>query len=278
MLKRIFFILPLLTGCFAGNLFSAPEINHPLLEQAKQERSSRYQFALQHGVETGLTPEGKSFYLLWLPQGRSTQEMPPLIVTISGHSGWAFDDFFVWEPFAKARGYGVLSVQWWLGEGERINDYLKPVEIYRAIGAVLEKEKIRPGTVLFHGFSRGATNTYAIAAMDRSTKNNYFALVIANAGRPNSNYPPIRDVEQGRFGPRPLEGSQWITFGGAKDPNPERDGIQGMREAGDWIRKYGGVVDLAIEDPEQGHGGFHRNPKNTEVALDVFEKLRLKNA
>jgi len=57
---------------------------------------------------------------------------------------------------------------------------------------------------------------------------------------------------------------------------PERDGIQGMRETAEWIQKYGGTVDLAIEDPDGGHGGFHRNPKNTNAALDVFDKLRLR--
>lgn len=71
----------------------------------------------------------------------------------------------------------------------------------------------------------------------------------------------------------PLAGSRWVTFGGGKDPNPDRDGILGMRQTGEWMRKYGGVVELAIEDPDSGHGGFHRNPKNCDSALDVFDKI-----
>ena len=225
-MEKISLALILLLVCPAGNLFSMEEVSHPLLEQAKQKRFPRYQFALRNGAEVGLTPEGKSFYVLWLPQGRSPREMPPMIVTISGHSGWAFDDFFVWQSFVKERGYGLLSIQWWLGTGEEFGDYLDPTEIYAAIDAVFKKEKVKPGTVLFHGFSRGSTNTYAIAAIDRSSNKNYFAVVVANAGKPNSDYPPTRDVEQGRYGSQPLAGSKWVTFGGGRDPNPERDGIQ----------------------------------------------------
>jgi hypothetical protein len=35
-------------------------------------------------------------------------------------------------------------------------------------------------------------------------------------------------------------------------------------------------VDLLIEDPKGDHGGFHRNPENMKAALDVFEKLLVK--
>lgn len=247
--------------------------SHPLIEKAKQERMPRVRYALENGAEVELTSDGKSYYLLWFPEGSNPQHLPPMIATMHGHSGWAFEDFHVWHSFLKARGYGFLAIQWWLGEGEEINDYLRPDEIYRVIDEVFRKLHVKPGTALLHGFSRGSANIYAVAALDRSLKNNYFALFIANAGKANSDYPPVHDVEQGRFGDQPLAGSHWVTFAGAKDPNPDRDGIAGMREAGAWIQKYGGIVDLAIEDPQSDHGGFHRNPKNTETALDIFDRL-----
>ena len=68
-----------------------------------------------------------------------------------------------------------------------------------------------------------------------------------------------------------------MTFAGAHDPNPQRDGVHGMRETGDWIRRFGGTVDLAIDDPQGEHGSFHRHPQNAEAALAVFEKLRVKS-
>jgi hypothetical protein len=270
-------------SCFfiSLSLLLAPSIvfaelpSHPLIEKAKQQRMPRVKYALDNGAEVGLTSDGKSFYLLWFPEGYSAQNPPPMIATMHGHDGWTFEDFYVWHRFLKERKYGLLAIQWWLGEGEGTNDYLLSNEIYRTFDEVFRKLNVKPGTAMLHGFSRGAANIYPVAVMDRSLKKDYFALFVANAGKANSNYPPVHEIEQGRFGEKPLEGSHWVTFGGGKDPNPDRDGIQGMREAGEWIRKYGGTVDLAIEDPDSGHGGFHRNPQNTNAALNVFDKLRL---
>ena len=85
-------------------------------------------------------------------------------------------------------------------------------------------------------------------------------------------------LSRGILGDKPFTGSHWITFAGGKDPNPDRGGVLGMRETADWIRSCEGSVDLAIEDPDAGHGGFHQNPKNTNLALDIFEKLRTEDA
>ena len=75
------------------------------------------------------------------------------------------------------------------------------------------------------------------------------------------------------MGPSPLSGTRWITVAGGKDPNPERDGIPGMRASQKWIKRYGGEVILTIEDPNGNHGVFHRNPKNVYQALDKFAEL-----
>jgi hypothetical protein len=137
---------------------------------------------------------------------------------------------------------------------------------------VLRRTGAKPGTVMLHGFSRGSANSYAVAAFDRKTGNNYFALCVANAGKPGLDFPPNKDIENGRLGPSPLAGTHWVTYAGGKDPHPERDGIQGMRDAAEWIKAYGGTVDLMIEDPEGGHGGFHHNPENVKKALDAFKR------
>ncbi len=259
-----------------GNCSVAEESELLLLKRAKRERAPRYQAAVQEGAQIGMTPEGQSFYVLWLPPGSTAEKMPPMVVTISGHDGWAFDDFYVWKDFVKKRGYGLLAIQWWMGTGEEITDYLTPDEIYKASDAVLSKLKVKPGTVMFHGFSRGSTNTYAVAAIDRFLKKNYFALIVANSGKASSGYPPTRAIEDGQFGNQPLSGTKWVTFAGALDANPERDGIPGMRETAQWIQRMGGTVELAIEDQEADHGGFHRRPQNADAALDVFEKVRVK--
>jgi len=276
MRKKTLVVFSIALMVIAGSLF-AEVPQHPLLERTRQERFPRLQFAQQNGAQFGLTPDGKTFYLLWLPEGSDPRNPPPMIATLSGHDGWAVDDFFVWYDLIKKRGYGLLAIQWWLCQGESMNDYLRPDEIYRIIDTVFQEQHVKPGTALLHGFSRGATNTYAVAAIDRSLNKNYFALTIANAGKASLDYPPTRALGAGQFGPQPFEGTNWVTFAGANDPNPERDGVQGMRETAKWLRHLGGTVDLAIEDPDGGHGGFHRNPKNAEAALDVFETLRAKS-
>ena len=246
-----------------------------LLEQAGSQCAQHLNYAKENHARIELTSDKKSFYVLWFPEGVDHVNPPPMIVTLHGHGSWAFDEFFLWHRAAKEHGYGILAIQWWLGKGEKYQDYLTPQEIYSVIEQVLTREQVKSGTVLFHGFSRGSANSYAVAALDRVTGKDYFALIVANAGKASLDFPPNRDIEQGSFGKMPLEGTHWVTFAGGRDPNPERSGIYGMREAAEWIRKYGGIVDLAIEDENAGHGGFHRNPANMRSALEIFKK-RLK--
>ena len=274
MMKRSIYFFIMLGLLLSVSPVFAELPSHPLIEQAKQERGPRVQYAIQNGAEVGLTADGKSFYLLWLPEGSDPQNPPPMIATMHGHDGWAFEDFYVWHRFLKERGYGLLAIQWWLGEGEDMRDYLLPNEVYRVIDDVFHELNIKPGTGMLHGFSRGSANVYAVAAMDRSLQKNYFSLFVANSGQANSNYPPTHEIEEGLFGDQPFTGTHWVTYAGEKDVNPDRDGVRAMRKTGDWIRSYGGTVDLAIEDPEGDHGGFHKRPQNCEMALDVFDRLR----
>lgn len=274
MPKRIFiFILLLLSVMSSAPVFASEIPDHPLIEQAKQTRMPRINYAIRNGAEIHLTKDGKSFYILWFPEGTDPKNPPPVIATIHGHGSWAFEEFYHWHPYAKERGYGILAVQWWLGKGERFQDYLTPQEIYSVLEDVFKEKSVKPGSVLFHGFSRGSANSYAVAAVDHSSGNNYFGLIVANSGKPSLDFPPNIEIEKGKFGAEPLKGTHWVTFAGAKDTHPDRDGIEGMREAAQWIQKYGGTVDLAIEDPDQDHGGFHKNPKNVNAALDIFKKI-----
>ncbi len=270
MAVKVFSFLAVLfiTGCsFAYEL---PD--HPLLEQAKRESRQRFDYAQDNNARIELTADRKSFYVLWFPENSDSYNPPPVIATIHGHASWALDEFYLWHKEAAERGYGILAIQWWLGEGERFQDYLTPREIYRVIDQVLSRENVAPQNVLFHGFSRGSANSYSITAIDRTRGRGYFALTVANAGKPGRDFPPNREIENGVFGPMPLKGTHWVTFAGGRDPNPERDGIYGMREAADWIRKYGGIIDLVIEDEDADHGGCHRKAGNMRAALDVFSE------
>ncbi len=247
-------------------------LNHPLVLQAKAANPERYEFAVQHGANILATPDRRSFYLLWFPEENPAQMSLPILVTLHGHASWAFDEFYLWHPYAKKRGFGILALQWWFGTGDGAQDYYSPQAMYPVIEKILWQNGMSPGVALLHGFSRGAANAYALAALDHKSGNDFFGLVIANAGGAASDFPPNAEISAGRFGPQPFSGTQWVLYCGLQDENPERDGCPAMRRTRGWIEQFGGTVALLIEDPGQGHGGFHHNPSAVDKALDLFQK------
>lgn len=241
-----------------------------LILKAQAAHPLEYQFSKEQTAEISVTPDGKSFYVFWKPKNYS--DKTPIVVSLHGHGSWTIRDFYIWQPYLEKYGYAFIGMQWWNGKTEQTKDYLRPEEIYRSIDQIFREKKIH-APALLHGFSRGSANAYAVAALDATTGNRYFDLFIANAGRANEGYPPNQAIQDGKMGLSPLAGTRWITVAGGKDTNPERDGIPGMRETQLWIKRYGGDVILAIEDPNGNHGVFHRNPKNVYQALDQFAEL-----
>jgi hypothetical protein len=142
--------------------------------------------------------------------------------------------------------------------------------VYREIDICAPKLGIKPGMAPFHGFSRGSANSYAIVAIDHARGHRYFALNVASSGGVALSYPPTRAIIDGQHGPDPLKGTQWITCAGARDPNPDRDGIPGMKRTAAWLREQGAIVLESIEDPDAGHGALKTNPKNVKRVLDLF--------
>lgn len=45
-----------------------------------------------------------------------------------------------------------------------------------------------------------------------------------------------------------------------------------MQRTGEWLKKLGAEVAFGVEDSNEGHGAFHRNPPNTNRALDWFSQ------
>ncbi|MCX7934115.1 MAG: hypothetical protein N3A66_02525, partial [Planctomycetota bacterium] len=221
--------------------------------------------------------DGRSFYVLWTPQGFDQAKLRPMIITLHGHASWAFDEFLLWHPYAEQRGYGIMALQWWFGGGEAAEDYYSPYEMYPIFEQALRAQAIKPGAALLHGFSRGAANSYALTALDRQ-HGHFIGLTISNAGGMAKDFPPNVDIIEGRFGREPFKGAHWAMYCGAKDPNPERDGYKAMQAARELVTRYGATVDLFIHDAEGEHGGFHRNPANVNKALDLFDRLLGKQA
>ena len=69
-----------------------PPAAQALLDKARQTTPTRYQFAVDKGAKIDATPDGRSFYLTWLPPGMGMNNRT-VIVSLHGSSSWAFDEF-----------------------------------------------------------------------------------------------------------------------------------------------------------------------------------------
>jgi len=213
------------------------------------------------------TSDGQSFVVVWKAPGTNPKRW---IVSLHGTRGFATDDLALWYPSLKDRDVGLLSLQWWIGADDTPRSYYAPLKIYREIDLALRKLGVQPGMAMLHGFSRGSANSYAVAAMDAGRGRRYFSLIIASSGGVATDFPPTREILAGAFGDHPLRHTRWVTAAGARDPNPDRDGIPGMRRTAEWLAEQGATVIERIEDPAEGHGALQRNAANARHALDLF--------
>ncbi|MBI4907621.1 MAG: hypothetical protein HY820_28615 [Acidobacteria bacterium] len=242
-----------------------------LLDQAIRATPARYQFALEHGAQILPTTDGRSFYTVWLPPAAEAGKTP-IVASLHGSTSWAFDEVMLWYEQAVAAGVGVVALQWWFGSGEGNDAYYTPAELHRELSAALKAQGNAPGTVALHGFSRGSANSYAVAAQDRASGDRFYSTIISNSGRANGNFPPNVEIASGKFGYNVFSGLYWTIFCGGKDPNPESE-CAAMQQTAQWVGRYGGVVDLMIEDANAPHGGFHMTPAHVKAALDAFLRI-----
>lgn len=254
----------LLSGLIASN---ANADSNALMTQAKNANPIRYQFAVDQNAEITATKDNKAFSIWWQP----TKDKPTaVIVTLHGHGSYASDEFYLWQSYASKRNYAILALQWWFGGGEATSDYYQPSEMYPLIAEQLAAKAVHPGEVLFHGFSRGSANSYAVSALDNASANRYFSMTISNAGSAASNYPPNMQISAGNFGKLPFKGIKWAMYCGDKDPDPNQSGCPGMKLSSDWVVQYGAEMVIFLEDPNGDHGGFHMNPGNVDTILAKF--------
>ena len=242
-----------LTGC-AAELYQ------------KAQRGKWFAEAMKWNPDILPTSDGKSFLVVWKAQAKPRR----WIVSLHGSEGFATDDLAIWHPHLKGRDVGIVCLQWWLGEGDRIGSYYTPEQIYREIDNALQRIGVDPGAAMLHGFSRGSANSYAVMALDAGRGRRFFRLAVASSGGVSLDYPPTQAILAGRYGKDALKGTRWITAAGARDPHPDRDGISGMRRTAAWLKEQGAVVLHAVEDPEEGHGALVRNPANARRVLDLF--------
>lgn len=234
----------------------------------RQAQSGRwFADAVKLNPEILPTSDGQSFIVVW----KATEKDPKRwIVSLHGTQGFATDDLAIWNPHLKNRDVGVISLQWWIGTDDSPKSYYTPMQIYREIDIALQRRGVQPRMAMLHGFSRGSANSFAVVALDAGRGRHYFSLAVASSGAVSLDYPPTRAILSGAFGDRPLRSTRWITVAGARDPNPDRAGIPGMKRTAAWLREQGATVVATIEDSAEGHGALQRNAKNARHVLDLF--------
>ncbi len=242
---------------------------HAKAQDAYQRMQNGKGFAKTAVVTPDIIPtsDGQSFFVMWKATAANPKQW---IVSLHGSRGSAMDDFAIWYPCLQDREVGFLGLQWWIGADDSPSSYYTPSQIYSEVSTALENLGVQSFAVMLHGFSRGSSNSYAVAAIDAGQGRHYFSLIVASSGGVSVDYPPTQAILDGEFGDRPLLNTRWVTAAGAYDSNPDRDGIPAMRRTADWLVEQGAVVIASIEDPNEGHGALQRNPANMQQVLDLF--------
>ena len=262
-------LIAVLLGAAHAALAAAPLAGDAAQLYEKAKGGRYFAASARLGPEIVPTSDGRSLLTVWRAAGGAATPKH-WIVSLHGQRGFATDDLALWSRHLEGRDVGLVSVQWWLGHGDASGAYYTPEQIYREVDLALQSLGAHPGSVMLHGFSRGAANSYAIAALDAGRGKRYFSLCVASSGSVGLDYPPTLAISAGEYGPRPLAGTRWITSAGGRDPNPERDGIAGMRRAAAWLSEQGAIVVERIEDPDLGHGALMLGAKHARRVLDVF--------
>ena len=149
-----FFLLLTLSGVRADPLSGAAA---KLYQKGLAESRHRLLSSSQPGLEP--TSDGRSYMAVW----QTCAQPQRWIVSLHGSRGFAIQDLAVWQPHLRGREVGVVCLQWWLGEGDRTEDYLTPRQIYHELDLALQRHNLSPKSVVLEGFSRGSTQTFALA-------------------------------------------------------------------------------------------------------------------
>lgn len=256
-----------------GNLPFAPvatDLTHwrgspvTMVGQAAAQDAERVTFAQSIGATMDISVMPSTFALTWVPP----EGAQGVIVTLHGHSAFAYDELYLWYPYAKERHLAIVAVQWWDTLFESEADYLPASYVYTVVTDSLKKHfGTAPPPVVLHGFSRGSAQIFGVAACDAASASPVVKGVIANSGGVEAEYPATLAVEKGTYGQTPYAGQKWVLACGGNDPQPDRSGCPAMERTQPWLEKYGADV-VILEDAQAGHGGFQKNTRLVAQALD----------
>ncbi len=225
-------------------------------------------FTSTHGEQLIKTADNKQYFLVWKPEQITNPRR--IIISLHGKGSSAQKDFADWYPYLKDRNFEFATLEWWFNDNDTQSSYYSPQALSTQIQAFLEDQQLSPkDLVILHGFSRGALNTYYVAADDKIS-GKYFDYIIADSGGMNRDFAPSQDIQDGKFGHRPYTDLKFILYCGEKDPEPQTYGCPAMEKTEQSIKQLNGTTVLFIKDKTQGHQGFLQNPDNVNSALDII--------
>jgi hypothetical protein len=219
------------------------------------------------------TKDGKQYFLVGQPMGQNGEGPRKIIFSLPGHGSTAEQDYAAWKPQLIENGtYALASLNWWDGEGEKINDYYRPDEVLAQIKAFLETYGYTADDrVILSGFSRGSANTYPVKAYDGVSGTPIIDAVISASGKYQSDF-PLTPHQSNSLDGKIYQGVPWVLVCGERDDNPERDGCIGMEETRSYLTQTGAEVLALLKDPQGGHGAFHQSPlKLARQALELLD-------
>lgn len=224
----------------------------------------------------GALPDNAPRFVEWLPPDLDSRPAGStrLIVTLHGSGGRAQREVDLWQPYARARGAGILAVQWWLG-GDR---YLPPQEIYRLLEERLaDLRRAHPAIAerghLLHGFSRGSAVLPGLARIDARTGRRLYGLFVCNSGAwPPENPPPyVREVLAA--GDRTaFAGQRFVAYFGGRDEDRGPGAAGEGRALRRFIEEHGGTFVHFFEPADGRHGTFHHDAAMLNATLDAWRE------
>lgn len=237
--------------------------------------SPDYQKAIDAGLRVVNVPELGSFFALWVPDEYNQQEVRRVMAVVPGTKGVVYKTLGLRLPHARAHGYALVIVQWWLGEGD---DYLPASVVYSLLAAGLEYVGAEYGAdvhrAALEGFSRGSAISWEIAYWDRALGNDYFALFICHSGGMHDPGPPfIAGLRAGAWGDDVYAGQHFYMYCGMKDRQWGPAQCEYMHNAEQMVIEYGGTVERFIEDPTGDHADFLLKDDYYEDAVRAWFEL-----
>ncbi len=272
MKKHLFIICAGLIVSVTSVFGQLPPVAQALYDSAFAQNPMRGQYAINNGAIAMSTADGNSFYLKWFPLG-GTPNSHPLLVTLHGTAGNAFDEFYLWHQYLAAKGVGIIAMQWYKGYSvPHPNEYFDNIKLYEYIDTALTRIQYPSNKAFFHGFSRGSAISYAIAFRDVQPPKgkNYFCTIMSNSGRPNPDSTYLySQINSGMYGHTFYNGKKWGMYCGGLDPGIETR-CQAMDSAKVWVEANNGVVGLFISDDTLGHGGLQQTPTYIDSVLNYY--------